>query len=242
MSAGATMRGGRWAARRLCAVAAGLVGAAALLAPLPAAAFSETYTFAGLEWGSSPDKVTEVLESQGFAVEGPVLGPRREFVERNAWGIFESRDRGMRLVAKGLVAGHRFEVDLVFGFNERLERVILRAPDWDGSLEGAKRLTGLADTLARQFERQYGRSYDSRKPFGFTDTARWMQARDGSRIDLYVRGTNGYMFFPQDVTSLRVHFWNDRFRAAPPSTMTAGSGEPPGHQAKTDGIRPAAAR
>ena len=221
---------GKTRSNRLAA-ALGAFAALMLLASEPAAAFSETYGFAGLSWGSAPDRAAQLLEAQGFKIEGPVAGARREFVEQNAWGAFEEMDRGKRLIAQGLVAGRRVTLDLVFGYNDGLERIIVAAPDWDGSRAGAARLTDFANTLTGQLEHRYGRSYDKRDPFGFIDTARWMPAQDGSRMELYVRGTNGYMFFPKDTTSLRVHIWNDRFRVAAPDTMTAGTGRPPGAQA-----------
>lgn len=217
--------------------AAALLFTAGLFAASPAAAFSETYAFADLEWGSTPEAAAQLLEAQGFKIEGAVSGPRREFVEQNAWGAFEDRDRGKRLIARGLVAGQRVTVDLVFGYNAQLERVILGAPNWDGTRDGARRMTNFANTLTRQLEERYGRSYDKRTPFGFIDTARWMPAQDGSRLELYVRGTNGYMFFPQDTTSLRVHIWNDSYRVARPDTMLAGDGKIPGTQATRESTR-----
>lgn len=230
MSLGGFNTHGGFHSARLAA-ALGAFAAFMLLATAPAAAFSETYGFAGLDWGSTPEMAARQLRAQGFKVERPVSGARREFVERNAWGAFAYMDRGKRLVARGLVAGRRVTVDLVFGYNDGLERIIIGAPDWDGTRAGAARMTKFADTLTSQLEDRYGRSYDKRTPFGFIDTARWMPARDGSRMELYVRGTNGYMFFPNDTTSLRVHIWNDRFRVARPDTMIAGDGKAPGAQA-----------
>ena len=211
--------------------ALGAFAAFMLLAAAPAAAFSESYAFAGLDWGSTPEVAAQQLQAQGFKVDSPISGARREFVEQNAWGAFELMDRGKRLVARGLVAGRRVTVDLVFGYNDGLERIIIGAPDWDGTRAGAARMTAFANVLTGQLEDRYGRSYDKRTPFGFIDTARWMPAQDGSRMELYVRGTNGYMFFPKDTTSLRVHIWNDRFRVARPDTLVAGDGKAPGTQA-----------
>ncbi len=222
------------------AAALGAFAAFMLLAAAPAAAFSESYAFAGLDWGSPPEVAARQLEAQGFKVDSPVSGARREFVEQNAWGAFEYMDRGKRLVARGLVAGRRVTVDLVFGYNDGLERIIIGAPDWDGTRAGAARMTAFANVLTGQLEDRYGRSYDKRTPFGFIDTARWMPAQDGSRMELYVRGTNGYMFFPKDTTSLRVHIWNDRFRVARPDTMVAGDGKAPGTQAARESTRDAA--
>lgn len=226
----------RYGRTRSVRLAAALSAFAALMlfAAAPAAAFSESYAFAGLDWGSSPEKAARQLEAQGFKVTDTVVGARREFVEQNAWGAFENMDRGKRLVARGLVAGRRVTVDLVFGYNDGLERIIIGAPDWDGTRAGAARMTEFANTLTNQLEDQYGRSYDKRTPFGFIDTARWMPAQDGSRMELYVRGTNGYMFFPKDTTSLRVHIWNDAYRVARPDTMVAGDGKAPGTQATRD--------
>ena len=60
-------------------------------------------------------------------------------------------------------------------------------------------------------EDQFGPSAKKSQPFGFVDTATWAVAPDGSRMQLYVRGTNGFMFYPRDKTGLRVHFSNPRF-------------------------------
>lgn len=178
----------------------------------PALSFTDSYTFSGLQWGSSPAEVVEALKKQGFVIDAqPVFGPRTEFVEKGAWGAFARKDRGKRFIAKGKVAGEMTTVELIFGWNDRLEHVILGAAMWDGTIRDAERMTKFADRLASQLELQYGTTIEKRRPFGWVDTARWMEASDGSKVKLYVRGTNGFMFFPKDQTTVRVHFWNPKF-------------------------------
>ncbi len=210
----------------------GVITAAGMLAAQPVDAFTDSYTFAGLQWGSSAAETTKHLRSQGFRVSRVVNGARREFVEQDAWGAFVKKDRGKRLLAKGNVSGEKIGVELVFGWNDRLERVIVLTPNWDGTPRGSKRMAGLADRITRQLEEQFGRTIEKQTPFGFVDTARWMEARDGSKMKLYIRGTNGFMFFPNDTTSLRVHFWNDRFQGPrdrrPEVRMADGVGNVPG--------------
>ncbi len=198
--------------RRCFSLLAGIVGISALFGTAPAQSFTDTYTFSGLQWGSSPSEAAEALKKQGFVIDAqPVFGPRTEFVEKGAWGAFARKDRGKRVIAKGKVAGEMTRVELIFGWNDQLEHVIVGAAMWDGTIPGAVRMTKFADRLATQLEMQYGATIEKRRPFGWTDTARWMEASDGSKVKLYVRGTHGFMFFPKDQTTVRVHFWNPKF-------------------------------
>ncbi|HMB75353.1 MAG TPA: hypothetical protein VKN76_03070 [Kiloniellaceae bacterium] len=186
---------------------------------------AETYTFAGLRWGSSPAQAKKVLKARGFKVSRVVKGPQRELAENGAWGKWVKRDRGKRMVARGKVGGLKTDVELVFGRNNSLQRVIVRWPDWNGTIPHAKRLTKTANAVTKQLEGQYGRSNERRDPFGWIDTARWLPAEDGSRMELIVRGTNGMLFYPGDRTGVRLHFWNARYRKG--GAQTAGGGSTP---------------
>jgi len=175
------------------------------------------YTFIGLEWGSSPEQVNKVLRARGFKVSKPRTGPATEYVRMNAWLDIRKVDRGKRMTARGVYLGQRVEVDLVFGFNDRLERVNLRTPIWDGTPKGAKRMTRAAERLVARLERRFGAAAKKVRPFGFTDTANWGRASDGSNMEMYIRGTKGFMFFPKYKTSMNVNFWNPKFQASPPA-------------------------
>lgn len=190
---------------------------------LPATATGPTYTFAGLTWGSTPEQVTRHLVQKGFKVSSPKDGPVTEFVEMNAWLDVRTVDRGKRLFATGSFLGAKVEVDLVFGFNDRLERVHLRVPTWDGTRKGAKQMVATGDRLVAHYEQNFGRPYEKRDPFGFIDTARWSPAADGSHVEMYIRGSEGFMFYPEHTTSLSINFWNNAYRSDLP-TIATGSG------------------
>ncbi len=177
----------------------------------PASAANDSYTFAGLKWGSSPQEVEKALAAQGFKVSDPQFGPRKEFVSDNAWGRFTTRDRGKRLIAKGLVAGEKLDVELIFGTNDALQHIIVLGPKWNGTMEHSDSMRSLADTLASQLQLQFGQPAEKRDPFGFVDTATWQPARDGSRAEFYVRATNGGIFFPGNETTMRANFWNPTY-------------------------------
>ena len=222
----------------------GLVGlvAGAMMVLTGAAGAAESYTFAGLRWGSSPDDVRKALETQGFTVRRVISGPQRELAENGAWGEWVKKDRGKRMVARGAVGGLATNVELVFGENDALERVIVRWPDWNGTMRHAKSLTVMATTITKQLETQYGRSNERRDPFGWVDTARWLPAGDGSRMELIIRGTNGMMFYPGDKTGVRLHFWNAKYGATG-GAQTARRGQRsvprfgPGRRSETQEIK-----
>lgn len=195
----------RFGLSALAAVAAMALGLS------PAAAANESYTFAGLEWGSSPAEARQALAAQGFKVLDAVNGPRKEFVSDNAWGMYTTRDRGKRLVATGRIGGQDLNVELIFGNNEALERVIVVGPKWNGTMDHADRMRNLANALAGQLESQYGTPAERRDPFGFVDTATWQPAQDGSQAEFYVRATKGGVFFPGNETTMRLNFWNERY-------------------------------
>jgi len=209
---------------------AAAAGAAALsltlILGLPATAAGPTYTFAGLKWGSTPEQVSRQLIQQGFKVSTPKNGPVTEFVEMNAWLDIRRIDRGKRLFATGSFLGAKVEVDLVFGFNDRLERVHLRVPTWDGTRKGAKQMVATGDRLVAHYENDFGRPFEKRTPYGFVDTARWSPAADGSHVEMYIRGSEGFMFYPNHTTSLNVNFWNNAYRSDLPTIATGSGGNP----------------
>lgn len=193
------------------------------LATGDAAAAADSYTFMGLKWGSSPEEVRAHLEQREFKFQKkPLSGPQREFQMHKALGVYKELDRGMRMVATGRMAGMPVTVHLVFSNNKQLDHVILRSENWNGKLAHARKITALARTLTELYEEQYG--YAERSQIhGYVDTAVWKPAKDGSRLNLYIRGTNGYMFYPRDETALRVHFANPSYRnqGAPVTTITS---------------------
>ena len=203
------------------------VAAAMTIGAGTALAAKNTYTFAGLKWGSSPKAAISKLKRQGFKRFRTAKGKRVEFVMRDAHGVFVRRNRGKRILARGKWSGERVTVEMIFGRNNKLQRVIVRTRNWNGTTKHAKRMTGLANTLTSQLENQFGPTAKKSQPFGFVDTATWAIASDGSRMQLYVRGTNGFMFYPRDKTGLRVHFSNPRFGGiADPAPRVVNVGKP----------------
>jgi hypothetical protein len=194
------------------------IAAAALFALAGTAqAANDSYTFAGLKWGSSPDAASQALKSKGFHIGPTVSGPQRELVEKGAWGEFVNVDRGKRVTATGTVAGQKADVQLIFGNSNRLERVIVSLPDWNGTVPHADQLTKAATRLTSQLEKQYGATTEKRDFFGWPDTARWQPASDGSRMEMLIRGTHGMMFYPGDKTGVRLNLWNDAIGDGKPS-------------------------
>jgi len=204
--------------------------AAMALGISPASAANDSYTFAGLKWGSSPQEVEKALAAQGFKISDPQFGPRKEFVSNNAWGRYDTRDRGKRLIAKGLVAGEKLDVELVFGTNDALQRIIVVGPKWNGTMEHSDSMRSLANSLAGQLQLQFGQPAEKREPFGFVDTATWQPARDGSQAEFYVRATKGGIFFPGNETTMRLNFWNPRY--ADQGTRVADSDNGAGSNAR----------
>ena len=174
-----------------------------------ASAASDTYSFEGLKWGSSPDAAAQALKSKGFHLGPTVTGPQRELVEEGAWGEFRNIDRGKRILATGTVAGQKANVQLIFGNNNQLDRIIVGLPDWNGTVRHAEQLTRAATTLTSQLEKQYGATTEKRDFFGWPDTARWQPASDGSHMEMLIRGTHGMMFYPGDKTGVRLNLWNN---------------------------------
>ena len=196
-----------------------------------------SYTFAGLEWGSSAEDAIKHLRSKGFKVSKPKSGPATEFAAMNMWLDIRKVDRGKRVAATGKYQGKKVEVDLVFGFNDALERVHVRAPIWDGTQKGAKRVVATGEALLGHFEQTLGRSRKKAQPFGFVDTAEWNAASDGSNMEMYIRGAEGFMFFPKHTTSLSFNFWNDNFRGGLPTVASSSDGPSPSMRLKQDNIQ-----
>ena len=201
---------------RIPALASVAAAALSMIAGTASAA-SDSYTFAGLKWGSSPEAASQTLKSHGFKLGPVVSGPQRELVENGAWGEFVTVDRGKRMVATGTVAGQKADLHLVFGSNDRLDRVIVSLPEWNGTVPHAEQLTKAAAALTNQLEKEYGATTEKRDFFGWPDTARWQPAQDGSRMEMLIRGTRGMMFYPGYKTGVRLNLWNDGIGGSRPS-------------------------
>jgi hypothetical protein len=195
-------------------LAALLVAFAVLAAAGPAQALSrKSYTFMGLEWGTSLAAARAQLTRAGFRVEGgPVEGPQPEFAVSGMQASLAAVDRGTRLVAVGRFAGQPIRVDLAFGKEDRLRHVILTSQYWDGTIPGARTLVDLSTRLVMYYEERYGAA-TKHKGDGWIDTALWPRAADGSELGIFVRGVEGFMFSPSFKTALRVDFVSSRAAA-----------------------------
>ena len=226
------------ASTRIDLVAAALAWALASLVGLVAPAQAAgSYTFAGLQWGMSADDAVKALRGQGFKVGKPTLGPADEYAAMNMWLEVRRVDRGKRLKATGKFQGEPVEVDLVFGTNDQLERVHLRAPLWDGTMPGAKRMAASGQKLLAYFEHELGRASKKYEPFSFVDTAQFAQAQDGSNMEMYIRGREGFMFFPKHMTALVFNFWNDKYRSSLPAMASKESEFTPVMKLKHDNLQ-----
>lgn len=196
-----------------------------------------SYTFNGLVWGSSPEEAAKVLRAKGFKISKPKTGPATEYARMDAWLDIRKIDRGKRMTAKGKYLGETVFVDLVFGFNNQLERVHVRTPLWDQTQKGGARMTKAADKLADHFEREFGSASEKSNPYGYVDTATWGGASDGSAMELFIRGSEGFMFYPPHKTVLNISFWNPRYGSDAAAIASTSSGEayPVGHQVPLDG-------
>lgn len=196
-----------------------------------------SYTFNGLSWGSSPEDCAEVLRTKGFKISKPKTGPATEYVRMDAWLDIRKVDRGKRMTAKGKYLGEAVFVDLVFGFNNQLERVHVRTALWDQTQKGGARMAKSADKLADHFEREFGTAREISNPYGYVDTAEWHSASDGSSMELFLRGTEGFMFYPPHKTVLHISFSNPRYGSDAAAIASTSSGEayPVGHQVPLDG-------
>lgn len=179
--------------------------------PTVARSYKSSYSIAGLRWGASPAEVTKTLKVQGFKVRKAKSGPALEYTMMVSWLDQRKVDRGKRMTAKGKFLGSRVTLDLVFGANDRLERISMKAPEWDGSTRSAKTMVASAQTFHQHLEKANGRAVKKEDPYGFVDMAKWSQARDGSRMELFIRAREGFMFFPKHKTVLVVNLWNDKF-------------------------------
>ena len=154
----------------------------------------------------APEDAAEVLRAKGFKISKPKTGPATEYAKMDAWLDIRKVDRGKRMTAKGKYLGESVFVDLVFGFNNQLERVHVRTALWDQTQKGGARMTKAADKLTDHLEREFGTANEKSNPYGYTDTAAWGHANDGSAMEMYMRGTEGFMFYPPHKTVLTVSF------------------------------------
>ncbi|MCW5771412.1 MAG: hypothetical protein KIT16_07230 [Rhodospirillaceae bacterium] len=174
----------------------------------------KSYTFLGLEWGSSIEDVRAKLAAAGFRLASrPLDGPQPEFVVAGLQAALTTVDRGLRLVANGRFAGQPVRVDLSFGKDERLHHVIVTSQYWDGTIPGARALVDLSTRMVMFYEERYGAAL-KRKDDGWIDTALWPRAADGSVMAIYVRGVDGFMFSPSYKTALRADFVGGKVAAA----------------------------
>lgn len=198
--------------------------AAAVMLGLAPAARADSYTVAGLHWGSGPAEAAKALRKEGFKVSKPYSGPATEYVRMDQWLDIQKVDRGKRMTANGEYLGQKVELDLVFGHNDELERVFMHTPLWDGTIKGGKRMTATAQKLLAHFEREFGPADHKENPYGWTDTARWSRASDGSRLEMYIRGTEGFMFYPGHKTALTFNFSNPRYSSDVPALASTRNG------------------
>lgn len=210
---------------RIALIAAAVAVGIALIASGAKAASS--YAFNGLQWGASTKEAMTYLRGKGFKVSKPTSGPSTEYVQMNAWLDIRKVDRGKRMKATGKYLGEKIVLDLIFGFNDRLERVHMRTPLWDGTQKGGKKMTQVADKLTAHLEDSFGRAIEKQKPYGFIDTARWTRASDGSNMEMFMRGTEGFMFYPPHKTVLNVSFWNSRYSSSPAAIASSGQNTEP---------------
>ncbi len=179
--------------------------------PTVSRSYRSSYTVAGLRWGASHEDARKTLKAQGFRVGKTKAGPAKEFAMMVSWLDARTIDRGKRMSAKGKFLGEKIRLDLVFGANDRLERISMVAPEWDGSARGAKKMVAAAQVLHQHLVKANGREAKKEDPYGFVDMASWAPARDGSRMELFIRAREGFMFFPKHQTVLVVNLWNDKY-------------------------------
>lgn len=184
--------------------------------PTVARSYKSSYSVAGLRWGASPSEVEKTLKAQGFRMSKAKSGATLEYTMMVSWLDQRQVDRGKRMVARGKFLGSKVTLDLVFGRNDRLERISMKAPEWDGSTRSAKRMVASAKTFHEHLEKANGRAAKKEDPYGFVDMAQWAQARDGSQMELFIRAREGFMFFPKHKTVLVVNLWNDKYATGQP--------------------------
>jgi hypothetical protein len=170
---------------------------------------NETYTIAGLRWGMSVAEARTQLASAGFQVLGQSAGKKAEFSVDRLHAVNGSFDRGTRLSARGQLEGQSMTVELAFGKNNRLNHVYLQSRFWNGTPKDAQVIIKMAEQFISGFESKYGPS-NKRRDDGWTDSAAWPAAKDGSQLAVHVRGVSGFMFSPSYKTAIRVDFANPR--------------------------------
>lgn len=186
---------------------------------------AESFTFSGLQWGISPEEAAKILREKGFKVSKPKAGPATEYVKMNAWLDIRKVDRGKRMEAIGTYLGENVVIDLVFGHNDRLQRVNLRTALWDQTQKGGHKMTKAGEKLVEHFAKLFGAPSDKEHPYGFVDAAQWQGASDGSRVEMFIRGTEGFMFYPPHTTVLNFSFSNGRYSSDASAIASTSSGE-----------------
>lgn len=171
-----------------------------------------SFTFADLPWGASPAEARERLAEQGFTMSETRHEPIQRYAAMNAWLDVQETDVGEWATASGEYLGQAVEADLIFGSNGMLEAVQVRTPHWDGTPAGAQVMAEMSNRFVQGLESEHGYASERIEPFGFIDTAEWSRAGDGSDMQLFVRGSDGFMFFPNHTTVLVVSLRHDGWR------------------------------
>jgi hypothetical protein len=208
--------------RMLGAGALAGIALAALTVSVPAQAQkASSYKFLGLNWGMSQKDVRTALAKRRFRVIRHTRGPQKEFSIDKFHGKFRRVNRGKRMLAVGRLAGQPVYVDFVFGDNDKLAHIIVKSRWWNRTVRGARKLITLQKTLIDMYAERYGAPKVIQDD-GWPDTASWAPAADGSRMHIFVRGENGFMFSPSYKTGLRLHIFNPNIRSQASSLMMGG--------------------
>lgn len=170
----------------------------------------DSYTFEGLQWGLSLQEARTELQKRGYSIVGVVRGARREFVPVSLTGEHRMVDRGARLVASGRYIGERAVIELAFGAEDKLNTVLVKPPKWNRNSADTQRIINTAEKFVEFHEDKHGEAKKWRDT-GWTDTAEWNPARDGSTIQVFVRGVKGFTFSPSYDTFLKVRYSSPRF-------------------------------
>jgi hypothetical protein len=170
---------------------------------------NESYNLAGLRWGMSLQDAKGALTAAGFQVTGQSAGKKAEFAVDRLHAVNASYDRGTRLSARGQIEGNAVSVELAFGKTNKLNHVFLQTRYWAGTPKDAQVMIKMAEQIVSSFESKYGPA-NKRRDDGWTDSAAWPAAKDGSQLAVHIRGVNGFMFSPSYKTSIRVDFANPR--------------------------------
>ncbi len=170
---------------------------------------NESYNLAGLRWGMSVSDAKTELAKAGYQVLGQSAGKKAEFAVDRLHAVNASYDRGTRLSARGQIDGHPVSVELAFGKNNKLNHIYMQSRYWAGTPKDAQVIIKMTEQFIANFESKFGPS-NKRRDDGWTDSAAWPAAKDGSQLAVHVRGVNGFMFSPSYKTAIRVDFANPR--------------------------------